>query len=112
MIRRDFLRRIVYGGTALAATGTTGKLMEQRLEAASAHIARETQEKRALPILTATPFALEDVRILDADFGRKRSFPMNMPCGSICSSHRKCTGRKRASFFGRKRSFPMNKGLV
>jgi uncharacterized protein len=76
MIRRDFLRRIVYGGTALAATGTTGKLMEQRLEAASAHIARETQEKRALPILTATPFALEDVRILDADLLRMRKQTM------------------------------------
>jgi hypothetical protein len=31
MIRRDFLRRILYGGTALAATGAAGTVIEPPL---------------------------------------------------------------------------------
>jgi hypothetical protein len=31
MIRRDFLRRILYGGTALAATGAAGAVIEPPL---------------------------------------------------------------------------------
>jgi DUF1680 family protein len=76
MIRRDFLRRVVYGGTALAATGATGKVFEPQLEAASVRdphsAAEDPQEKHALPTLTAFPFALEDVRIFDPDLLRMR----------------------------------------
>lgn len=72
MIRRDFLRRIVYGGTALAAAGTAGKSIEQRLEAASRYIAPDTQGKHALPMLAAFPFALKEVKILDPELLRMR----------------------------------------
>lgn len=31
MIRRDFLRRVLYGGTALAATGAAAKALTPRI---------------------------------------------------------------------------------
>jgi hypothetical protein len=79
MIRRDFLRRILYGGTALAATGAAGTVIEPPLGdgAALAHdllnlTATDLQTKHSLPTLTALPFPLEDVRILDPDLLRMR----------------------------------------
>jgi uncharacterized protein len=76
MIRRDFLRRVVYGGTALAATGRTiaAPLGD------GAEIGRESpnltgsdqQNKYALPTLTAVSFRLEDVKILDLELLRMR----------------------------------------
>jgi len=79
MIRRDFLRRILFGGTALAATGAAGKVIEPPLGdgAALAHdplnlTATDLQTKHSLPTLTALPFRLEDVRIFDPDLLRMR----------------------------------------
>jgi hypothetical protein len=79
MIRRDFLRRILYGGTALAATGAAGTVSEPPLGdgAALAHdllnlTATDLQTKHSPPTLTALPFPLEDVRILDPDLLRMR----------------------------------------
>jgi DUF1680 family protein len=78
MIRRDFLRRILYGGTALAATGAAGKVIEPPLGdgAALAHdslnLTADLQTEHSLPTLTALPFRLEDVRILDPDLLRMR----------------------------------------
>src|SRR5580658_10912139 len=79
MIRRDFLRRILFGGTALAATGAAGKVIEPPLGdgAALAHdplnlTATDLQTKHSLPTLTALPCPLEDVRILDPDLLRMR----------------------------------------
>jgi uncharacterized protein len=79
MIRRDFLRGILYGGTALAATEAAGKVIERTSGdgAAIAHdaptrTARSSVDKYALPILAAIPFALEDVKILDPDLLRMR----------------------------------------
>ncbi len=79
MIRRDFLRRILYGGTALAATGAAGKVIEPPLGEVTAlahdplHLTgSDLQNKHPLPTLTAIPFPLEDVRILDPDLLRMR----------------------------------------
>jgi DUF1680 family protein len=79
MIRRDFLRRILFGGTALAATGAAGKMIEPP-SGDGAALARDPlnltatdlQAKHSLPTLTALPFRLEDVRILDPDLLRMR----------------------------------------
>jgi DUF1680 family protein len=57
MIRRDFLRRVVYGGTALAATKAAG------MDLPGTH---------SLPVPAALPFRLEDVKILDLDLLRMR----------------------------------------
>src|SRR5579872_7218643 len=84
MIRRDFLRRVVYGGTALAATGGAGKAFEllpkkdclPGSSAANLSFA-DAQEKTALPSLSAAPFALEDVRILDPALLRMREQTLN-----------------------------------
>jgi DUF1680 family protein len=67
MIRRDFLRRVLYGGTALAAT-----------EVAAAHLPLHTAvdglpDTHSLPSPAAVPFRLEDVKILDPDLLRMRS---------------------------------------
>jgi DUF1680 family protein len=67
MIRRDFLRRVLYGGTALAAT-----------EAAAAHLPLHAAgmglpDTHSLPSPVALPFRLEEVRILDPDLLRMRS---------------------------------------
>jgi DUF1680 family protein len=79
MIRRDFLRRILYGGTALAATGASGKGMAPPLGAGAALAldplnltATRLETKHRLPTPTALPFPLEDVRILDPDLLRMR----------------------------------------
>jgi DUF1680 family protein len=79
MIRRDFLRRILYGGTALAATGAAGTVIEPPLGDGAALAgdlpnltATDLQTRHSLPTLTALPFRLEDVRILDSDLLRMR----------------------------------------
>jgi uncharacterized protein len=68
MIRRDFLRRVLYGGTALAATGVGGAAMEGRLSPSAA----EAANAYALPTPTAVPFHLEEVKILDPELLRMR----------------------------------------
>src|SRR5690242_21121941 len=60
MIRREFLRNVLYGGTVFAATG------------ASAGAIEFGDETHMLPVPVATEFALEDVRILDPDLLRMR----------------------------------------
>ncbi|MGA8271486.1 MAG: beta-L-arabinofuranosidase domain-containing protein [Candidatus Sulfotelmatobacter sp.] len=98
MIRRDFLRRILYGGTALAATGAAGRVLDPRMNgAALAHLplnlpgtdllsndSQSTDPQRkdpqitySLPNLIAIPFRLEDVKILDPDLLRMREQTLN-----------------------------------
>src|SRR5277367_1339861 len=80
MIRRDFLRRTFYGGTALAAaTGAVGRAIEPLLhgEGTLTHdpldsAGSDLPNKHSLPTLTALPFALEDIRVLDPDLLRMR----------------------------------------
>jgi uncharacterized protein len=60
MIRREFLRNVLYGGTVFAVTG------------ASAGAIEFGDETHMLPVPVATEFALEDVRILDPDLLRMR----------------------------------------
>ncbi len=79
MIRRDFLRRILYGGTALAATGAAAGALTPRTghDAAFARnllnlAGAGPQGTPSLPALTAIPFRLEDVKILDPDLLRMR----------------------------------------
>jgi uncharacterized protein len=79
MIRRDFLRRMLYGGTALAATEAAARVVEPSL-ADGAALARgpvsltstDLQNKHPLPTLTAIPFSRGDVKILDPDLLRMR----------------------------------------
>jgi uncharacterized protein len=66
MIRRDFLRRVVYGGTALAATGSAGTAAFDALNAAGA------DESNPLPKPATVAFELEDVKILDPELLRMR----------------------------------------
>jgi uncharacterized protein len=89
MIRRDFLRRVLYGGTALAATQAAGRALTPGMghDAALAlnpsnlhllHLAgNATQSTHSLPALTAIPFRLEDVSILDPDLLRMREQTLN-----------------------------------
>jgi len=89
MIRRDFLRRVLYGGTALAATQAAGRALTPGMghDAALAlnpsnlhllHLAgNATQSTHSLPTLTAIPFRLEDVSILDPDLLRMREQTLN-----------------------------------
>jgi DUF1680 family protein len=79
MIRRDFLRGILYGSTALAATEAAGKVIERTSgdgaaipHEAPTRTAGSSVDTYALPILAAIPFALEDVKILDPDLLRMR----------------------------------------
>src|SRR5579863_1559641 len=80
MIRRDFLRSILFGGTALAATGAAGSVIGPYSgdgDAASAHgplnlTGTDTPNKNALPTPVAVPFRLQDVKILDPDLLRMR----------------------------------------
>ena len=79
MIRRDFLRRILYGGTALATTGAAGKAIDSTpgdgavVEEGPLHPTdTDLENKQALPTLTARTFPLEDVRILDPHLLRIR----------------------------------------
>jgi hypothetical protein len=59
MIRRDFLRGVLYGGTALAATGVGGKAIEDPRDRG----AENSSKQYSLPTATAVPFRLEEVRI-------------------------------------------------
>ena len=63
MMRRDFLRRMLYGGTVLAASGAT----RNALHSASTDNASPSRQTPA-----ALPFALEDITILDPDLLRMR----------------------------------------
>src|SRR5580704_868432 len=78
MIRRDFLRRILYGGTALVTTRAAANVIEPSLGDAvvAAHplnlAAADPQNQHGLPTLTAIPFSLDDVTILDPDLLRMR----------------------------------------
>jgi DUF1680 family protein len=80
MIRRDFLRGVLYAGTALAATRAAGKAIGPSLGNDSAALAHDTpnltgsevRNTNALPALTAVPFPLQDVTILDPDLLRMR----------------------------------------
>jgi uncharacterized protein len=69
MIRRDFLRSMVYGSTALAATRAAGRVADAPLGVFSSPGAENQQ---ALPTLGAFPFNLEDVKIADSDLLRMR----------------------------------------
>src|ERR1700723_2704148 len=80
MIRREFLRSIIFGGTALAATRATGKCLGGAGGDEGPALAREPlnltgsdePNKRTLPELSVSPFPLQDVRILDPDLLRMR----------------------------------------
>jgi uncharacterized protein len=79
MIRRDFLRGVLYGGTALAATEAAAKAIERPsgdgtalADEAPTRTAKSPVDKYTLPILAAIPFALEDVKILDPNLVRMR----------------------------------------
>jgi uncharacterized protein len=83
MIRRDFLRRILCGGTALAATRTASGLLLPNLQSPpqasllSNLRGTDPQGTHPLPARTAIPFRLEDVRILDPDLLRMRDQTLN-----------------------------------
>jgi hypothetical protein len=94
MIRRDFLRRVLYGGTALAATRATGRALTPRMNHDAALAldslklgsskfdpwnltGADQQDTHSLPLPTAIPFRLEDVRILDPDLLRMREQTLN-----------------------------------
>src|SRR3984885_14050523 len=94
MIRRDFLRRVLYGGTALAATRAAGSALTPRMDQDAALAldslklgsskfdpwnltGADQQDTHSLPIVTALPFRLEDVRILDPDLQRMREQTLN-----------------------------------
>src|SRR5271156_2863147 len=80
MIRRDFLRSILFSSTALAAARAAGKSIERHSAhdgAALAHgpiilTGTDTPNKNALPTPVAIPFPLQDVKILDPDLLRMR----------------------------------------
>jgi uncharacterized protein len=80
MIRREFLRSILFGGTALAAARAAGNGIEPTFtpdDAVAAHprlnlTGTDVPAKRALPTPVAIPFRLEDVKILDPDLLRMR----------------------------------------
>jgi DUF1680 family protein len=94
MIRRDFLRRVLYGGTALAATRAAGRALTPRMNHDAALAldslklgsskfdpwnltGADQQDTHSLPLPTAIPFRLEDVRILDPDLLRMREQTLN-----------------------------------
>jgi hypothetical protein len=65
MIRRDFLRRVLYGGTALAATTAAGKALTPRMDHDTVLVpdpldltGADSQGTPSLPVLTAIPFRL------------------------------------------------------
>src|SRR5271155_177596 len=72
MIRRDFLRSIIVGGTALAATRAAGKVIATP-SADGGALARDPLNQHALPNFAANPFPLEDVTILDPELLRMRA---------------------------------------
>ena len=63
MMRRDFLRRMFYGGTVLATTGGTRNAL---------HSPSTDEASPSRPTPAALPFALEDITILDPDLLRMR----------------------------------------
>jgi uncharacterized protein len=71
MIRREFLRKILYTSTALAAADAANKVIAPLTSAAAA--ASDPQNQHALPAPAANPFALEDIKILDPDLLRMRA---------------------------------------
>jgi DUF1680 family protein len=76
MIRRDFLRNILYTTTALAAAKATKKVIAPSVTNASTNAAvpaHAMQNQNALRTPAATPFALEDVKILAPDLLRMRA---------------------------------------
>jgi len=72
MIRRDFLRRVLYGGTALAAAGKIDQAMKSPASASASAKRNSPSPSPVAPTLAATPFALEDVSILDPALLRMR----------------------------------------
>jgi uncharacterized protein len=77
MIRRDFLRRVLYAGTALVATRAAANSIQphlgKRLPLAGDPLNLSPAEvQKALPPLTAIPFSLKDVRILNPELLRMR----------------------------------------
>jgi uncharacterized protein len=82
MIRRDFLRGLLYGGTAFAATRAAGKtLTRSDHDAVGVNLSNlvrgDAQGAQSTPTLTAIPFRLEDVRIFDPDLLRMREQTLN-----------------------------------
>jgi uncharacterized protein len=83
MIRRDFLRRTLYCGTALAAIRAAGRVRVpsvQSISPASSPLnlrGPDPPSTHALPTRTAIPLPLEDVRILDPDLLRMRNQTLN-----------------------------------
>ena len=83
MIRRDFLRRILYCGSALAATRAAGRVPVPNTPSTSqappplSPGGSDSQSATSLPTRTAIPFPLEDVRILDPDLLRMRNQTLN-----------------------------------
>ncbi len=74
MIRREFLRSIVYGGTVLAATGAADKALAGDLVNRTG---TNSPNKYVLPTPTAIPFRLEDLKILDPELLRIREQTLN-----------------------------------
>jgi uncharacterized protein len=74
MIRRDFLRSAIYGGTALAARGAADKALACELANLTG---TDSQSKHRLPTATAVPFRLEDVTIFDPGLLRIREQTLN-----------------------------------
>jgi DUF1680 family protein len=80
MIRRDFLRGILYASTAIAAERAAGRVIAPPLADDSSGLARnmpnptgtDVENAHALPAFTAIPFPLADVKILDPDLLRMR----------------------------------------
>jgi uncharacterized protein len=83
MIRRDFLRRILYCGTALAANRAGGIVPKPHTGIPALRNppfslrGTDAQSAHSLPIRTAIPFRLEDVTILDPDLLRMRDQTLN-----------------------------------
>jgi DUF1680 family protein len=89
MIRRDFLRRVLYGGTALAAARAAGRALTPRTGHDAGVVldplkfdpsnltGADPRGTHSLPTLTAIPFRLEDVMILDPDLLRMREQTLN-----------------------------------
>jgi hypothetical protein len=73
MIRREFLRKILYSGTALAAANAAKEVIAPLANASAAAAASDPQNQHQLPTPAATPFALEHIKILDPDLLRMRA---------------------------------------
>src|ERR1700689_2399022 len=73
MIRRDFLRNILYGTPAIAAANAVKKVIAPLPNPSAAAAASDPQNQPALPTPAAMAFALEDIKILDPDLLRMRA---------------------------------------